>query len=153
MRKYVRGAIFGFCALLVGIQFIRPARTNPPVVEANTLEAKVTVPPAVEQILTTSCKDCHSNETHWPWYSNVAPISWFLINHVNGGRSHMNFSDWPPPKKQLPASTSGRKRQSACDRVQTGDMPLSSYLLIHRGSRLTPENVQTFCQWANVTLQ
>ena len=152
MHKYIRDAIFGFCVLIVGIQFIRPARTNPPVIQANTLVAKVNVPPAVERILTAACYDCHSNQTRWPWYSSVAPVSWFVIDHVNEARRRLNFSEWRRPD-QVPASSSGRRRPSACTRVQTGDMPLFSYRLIHRDSRLTPEDVQTFCQWAKGVME
>jgi hypothetical protein len=151
MPTYARGAIFGFCALLVAIQFIRPARTNPQVTPASTLEAKVNVPPDVERILTAACKDCHSYETRWPWYSNVAPVSWFVINHVNDARQRLNFSEWPPPTS-VSARFSRRPRPSACDEVQTHDMPLFSYRLIHRDSRLTPQDIQTFCQWANAAL-
>jgi hypothetical protein len=153
VHKYVRGTMFGFCSLIVAIQFIRPARTNPPVIQANTLEANVSVPPAVERILTAACNDCHSNQTRWPWYSEVAPISWFVINHVNEGRQHMNFSEWQRPQDQGPARLPQRRRRSACSEVQTGAMPLFSYRLIHRDSRLTPEDVQTFCQWANGALE
>src|ERR1700675_3524158 len=136
MHKYVRGAILGFCVLSVAIQLIRPARTNPPVVQANTLEAKVSVPPAVQRILVRACNDCHSNQTRWPWYSGVAPISWFVINHVNEGRQRLNFSEGLLPRDQVPARLSRRERPSACTEVQTGDMPLFSYRLIHRDSRL-----------------
>jgi hypothetical protein len=149
MARFVRRGVLVFCALIVAIQFVRPARTNPPVVEANTLEATVTVPPAVEQILTRDCKDCHSNQTRWPWYSNIAPVSWFVIDHVNGGRRHLNFSEWLRPNVQVPSQFTRRQRPSACSEVQSGDMPLFSYRLIHIDSRLSPEDVQKFCQWAN----
>jgi hypothetical protein len=153
MRKYLRAAIFGFCGLIVAIQFIRPARTNPPVIQANTLEARVSVPPAVERILTAACYDCHSSQTRWPWYSGVAPISWFVIDHVNSGRRRLNFSEGLLPKDQVRVRPLRRKRPSACSEVQTGDMPLFSYRLIHRDSRLTPGDVQTFCQWADGALE
>jgi len=153
IHKYVRGAILGFCVLIVAIQFIRPARTNPPVIQANTLEAKVSVPPAVERILTAACNDCHSNQTRWPWYSGVAPVSWFVIDHVNSGRRRLNFSEGLLPKDQVRIRPSRRKRPSACSEVRTGDMPLFSYRLIHRDSRLTPEDVQTFCQWADAAME
>ena len=109
------------------IQFIRPARTNPPVDPSRTLEAAVTVPPQEAKILSRSCADCHSNQTVWPWYSNIAPVSWFVIDHVNQGRRHMDFSAWLRPGIDDPAQYTRQKLRSACNRVKTGNMPLFSY--------------------------
>ena len=94
MPGFLRGALLGFCGLVAGIQLIRPARTNPPVDQSHTLEAVVFVPPKIESILQRACDDCHSDLTRWPWYSNVAPVSWFVIDHVDSGRLHVNFSEW-----------------------------------------------------------
>ena len=104
MSGFAQGLIAGIAALLLTIQFIRPAKTNPPIVRERTLEAAVAVPPEVEAILARSCNDCHSNGTEWPWYSNVAPVSFFVINHVNEGRRHLNFSEWLPPGASDPAA-------------------------------------------------
>ena len=126
------------------------ANKSGPAVEANTIEAAVNVPlgrGADPQA--RACKDCHSNETRWPWYANVAPVSWFVINHVNEGRRHLNFSEWQQPSAPVPPQFARRQRPSACSEVQSGDMPLFSYRLIHTDSRLSPEDIQTFCQWAN----
>lgn len=108
MGGFVRGALWGFAALLVVAQFIRPARTNPVSAPGHALEDVVAVPPAVEAVLTRSCGDCHSDRTRWPWYSQVAPVSWFVINHVQEGRRHMNLSEWVPPESTIPCSTPGR---------------------------------------------
>src|SRR5580658_1204129 len=94
MEGFVRGALFGLAALLAVAQFIRPARTNPVSAPGRTLEDVVSVPPEVESVLARSCADCHSDRTRWPWYSGVAPVSWFVINHVQEGRRHMNMSEW-----------------------------------------------------------
>ena len=81
-------------AVFIGLQFFRPARTNPPENADLTLFAEVSVPPDVARILQRSCLDCHSDRTRWPWYSNVAPVSWFVAGHVDHGRGEMNFSRW-----------------------------------------------------------
>ncbi len=81
------------CAVVV-IQFIRPARTNPAIDPAQTIESRLQVSPQVAGIFDRSCNDCHSNKTRWPWYSNVAPVSWLVIGDVNDARSVMNFSQW-----------------------------------------------------------
>ena len=86
------GAALALTALC--IQFIRPARTNPPTDSSRTVFALMTVPSRTAAVLERACRDCHSNDTRWPWYSHVAPVSWFVIDHVNHGRSHFNYSDW-----------------------------------------------------------
>ena len=109
------------------------------------LESRVQVDPEVATILDRSCADCHSNKTRWPWYSHVAPVSWFVIDHVNHGRSHLNFSEWgrydPFEQRDLLRET--------CLMVKTGAMPLSSYTPMHAGSKLTPKEVTLLCRWSN----
>ena len=82
--------------------------------------------PEVGAILDRSCKDCHSNQTHVPWYGHVAPVSWMLSQHVNQGREMLNFSDWD--SRQPTAN----EMEELCDAVSSGSMPLGSYTLIHR---------------------
>ena len=71
-----------------------PRKTNPPVVPAEGIEAHLKVDPEVSPILERACRNCHSHQTRWPWYSNVAPVSWFVIDNVNFGRRKMNLSNW-----------------------------------------------------------
>jgi hypothetical protein len=129
----------------VAIQVMRPPRTNPPVDPAATIAAHVAIPPPVQAILTRACYDCHSNETRWPWYSGVAPISWFVISHVNGGRRALNFSDW----NAHPARRSGPPFGNVCKEVAGGGMPLSSYLLMHADARLSDADKGALCAWAD----
>jgi len=147
LAGFWRGALLGFFGLIVGIQLIRPARTNPPVEQSHTLEAVVLVPPRVESILQRACYDCHSDLTTWPWYSNVAPVSWFVIDHVDEGRRHVNFSEWLRRDTKNPAEYTRERFQAMCKQVQTYDMPLTSYLLLHRAATLSQEDIETICQW------
>src|SRR6201988_749106 len=78
----------------VGIHFVRPARTNPTIHQAQTIAAHTQMTEPVGKIFERACNDCHSNNTAWPWYTNVAPVSWWVIDHVNHGRSHLNYSEW-----------------------------------------------------------
>jgi hypothetical protein len=153
MRKWAtRVLIFVFGAVLA-IQFVRLARTNPPVNPARRIHAAVEVPAEVGAILDRACRDCHSNETRWPWYSNVAPVSWFVIDHVNHGRSHLNFSEWNPPGGLLPETNTEDLLGAICKELQAGAMPLPSYLLMHRGSRLSEAEIRTVCSWTEVERQ
>ncbi len=131
------------------MQFSRAAKTNPQVDEARTLAARLHVPPEVQTILARSCADCHSNRTHWPWYSHVAPVSWWLTDHVKQGRRHMNFSDWA----RYDHADADHVLNEICLTVKQGFMPLDSYTLLHRAAVLTPQDVGTLCAWSQAERQ
>jgi len=136
--------------LLIGVglfaiaQFIRPAKTNPSVASTMAIESYVQVDPNVAAILERSCNDCHSNKTRWPWYSQVAPVSWFVVDHVNHGRSNLNFSEWGSYDRE----NQRQLLKEICGEVKSGAMPLSSYTPLHPGSILTVEDVSAICNWS-----
>jgi hypothetical protein len=133
--------------LVVGVQFIRPDRTNPPVNPARTIEANTHLTPEVSAILKRACRDCHSNETRWPWYSNIAPISWQVAGHVTSARLHLNFSDWPAPERNGRRARATDKLGEMCDQVDSGEMPIGQYLWLHPDAKLSPADVRTLCSW------
>ncbi len=137
-------AIAAVCALLVS-QFFGPAKTNPAFDASQAIEARLQVTPPVAAILDRSCNDCHSNKTRWPWYSNVAPVSWFVIDHVNEGRDNLNFSEWG---RYTNRDVDSLLRQM-CREVRAGVMPLSSYTPLHPSAKLSTEDVKTFCDWTD----
>jgi hypothetical protein len=145
VRKLLKWIVLVLAGLLVVMQLIRPARTNPPVDESRTISAHTQLTPEAAAILNRSCNDCHSNQTRWPWYTNVAPVSWFVINHVNDGRRQMNFSDWA----QYDRSEQENYLKKICREVKSGDMPIHSYLWLHGDARLSSEDVKALCDWAN----
>ncbi len=144
MIKKIILAVFVLLILVfVGLQFFRPDRTNPPIDLSQTIEATVEIPEDVKLVLARSCKDCHSNETVYPWYSNVSPVSWFLADHIEHGRSHLNLSVW----NTYDATKKAHKFEEICDMVKSGQMPLPSYLWIHRDAALSTADVQLLCDW------
>ena len=145
MKKTLKYIFLLALLLLAAAQIIRPARTNPPVDPPDMMENILNIPPDVAATLDRACADCHSYRTRWPWYSNVAPMSWFVIDHVNQGRSHLNFSEWVRPMKE-PVDTLDRLK-AMCREVQSGGMPLSSYLWIHWNAKLSPDDVRKICDW------
>ena len=145
MRKALRFLAVALAVLLFGLQFIRPERGTPARASAQSIEQHVSVPPEVKQVLTRACKDCHSNETQWPWYSHVAPVSWFVADHVNEGRDELNFSDWG----DYTPHESGEILEMVCREVKQGTMPLTSYLILHPEAKLTPADVKTLCDWSD----
>jgi hypothetical protein len=145
MRKVLKWIIIVLAIVFVGLQFIRSAKTNPPIDQSQTIEAHTQMTPQVAAILDRSCNDCHSNKTRWPWYSNVAPASWLVIGHVNDARKDLNFSEWSKRDRDRQS----KKLQQMCDEVTDGAMPLGSYTPLHPGSKLSADDVKTLCDWAN----
>ena len=131
------------------MQFARPAQTNPGTDESRALQAHVRVTPEVQAIFARACDDCHSHSTRWPWYSQVAPVSWWLTDHVNHGRKHLNFSDWA----RYDATEADYLLSDICKTTKQGIMPLSSYTLAHRDALLTPQDVGTLCAWSQTERQ
>jgi len=142
MKWLVRiGAVLA--VVLALIQGYRPERTNPPVDSSRTLHAHVDVPPAVDAILDRACNDCHSNDTHWPWYSNVAPVSWMVVKDANEGREHLNFSEWA----SFQPDDARHALKEICEEVQKGAMPMKEYTWTHRDARLSQSDISTLCGW------
>lgn len=127
-RVYSRSAV-ALVIVLLAIQAIPMPRTNPAV----TREVRWNTP-ATRALAERSCMDCHGNATVWPWYSRVAPVSFFVINHVNGGRRHLNFSEWDKPQR---ATLDDVEKN-----VTSGDMPIWNYVLMHREAKLAPDETR-----------
>jgi hypothetical protein len=143
MKKWLGRIALVLAVVFALIQGYRPERTNPPVNPSRTLHANVDVPPAVDAILDRACNDCHSNDTHWPWYSNVAPVSWMVVEDVNEGREHMNFSEWAA----YSPDDARHALEEICEEVQKGAMPMKEYTWTHREARLSDNDVSTLCTW------
>jgi hypothetical protein len=146
LRKVLKWLGLGLICLLVIAQFYRPAKTNPTLQQSMTIDAHTQMSPEVDAILDRSCHDCHSNRTRWPWYSHVAPVSWFVIDHVNHGRSHLNLSEWG----RYDNNEAANQLRNMCREVKAGVMPLNSYLLVHRNAKLSEKDINVLCEWTNV---
>lgn len=145
IKKILKWTVITLAVIFIVIQAVRPARTNPPVDGARTLQSKMQVPSDIDAILKRSCYDCHSHETRWPWYSNVAPASWLLADHVSEAREHMNFSDWA----QYDTDDAEDIFEEITKEVRKGGMPLSSYTMIHSDAKLTEEDKRKLIDWAD----
>lgn len=143
---WLKGVAIVLLVLLAIAQFIRPSRTNPPI--DPVLELK-SVPPELQPIFARSCNDCHSNRTVWPWYSNVAPVSWLVAYDVSEGRRELNFSQWGTYNE----SRKSKKLDEICREVRDGDMPGALYTLIHRGASLTKADAERICGWIETSQQ
>jgi len=139
----IKKILIGLLVVLVLIQFIRVDKTNPPVDPQKDFVVMTNAPTDVVQILKTACYDCHSNETIYPWYFDVAPVSWWVKDHVNDGRKHLNFSicgDYKDKRKT-------KKLNECYLEVEDDEMPLSSYTITHGSAKLTVEQKATLVSW------
>jgi hypothetical protein len=143
MKKVLKIAIIVLVLVFVIAQFVRPDRSTPPIDNAQVLESNAIVPADVKVILQRSCADCHSNATTYPWYSNISPASWWLQSHINDGRHELNFSEWGTysPKKR------NKKMEEVCEQVRSREMPLPSYLWIHRDAQMSDDEIDVVCSW------
>ena len=140
--KLIVVILLGAFALL---QLTNLGHTNPAVTASHDLLSGTNAPPAeIATMLRAACYDCHSYETRWPWYGHVAPVSWWINSHVTDAREVLNFSEWPgnDPKR------AARKLNHIGDSVRDGDMPLPSYLKIHKAARLTEQQRDALSEWA-----
>ncbi len=137
-----------FLALLgifVLIQFARPEKNQATGISANDIATKYAVPADVHNVLKRSCFDCHSNNTVYPWYDNIQPVSWWLNNHIKEGKDELNFSEFTTysPKKAR------HKLEEVGEAVTEGWMPLGSYLWVHGDAKLKPEEAKLIANWAS----
>jgi len=138
MKKILLGVLVVF----ILIQFIRPDK-NDSKDGKNDISTEMILPENVQEIIKTSCADCHSNFTKYPWYFEIAPVSWYLASHVNDGKKHLNFSEWTGYNtnqkshiiKDLEEELEGHK------------MPLNSYLWIHNDAKMNEEQYQILLDW------
>jgi len=144
MRKRLKQAAVVFVVVFVAAQFIRPARANPATDASRAIQAKAS---ELGAVLDRSCRDCHSNATVWPRYTQVAPVSWLMAYAVTKGRTAVNFSEWAaysPEQQRLLLAVS-------CDEVTNGKMP-GLYTLLHPETRLSPQDIETICSAAQAVL-
>jgi len=141
----VRKILIALLVLLVLIQFVRPAKNISRGPNPNAITTKYSVPENVRQIVTHSCYDCHSNNTKYPWYTNIQPIGLWLQSHVNDGKRHLNFDEFAV----LTEKKAKHEFEEIEDAAVNGWMPLDPYVWIHADARLNPEQAKTVADWAN----
>lgn len=145
--KAVKIIVLVLAIVFIVIQFIPSGIPENIPEDENSLTSSGMVTETVLEQLRVSCYDCHSNQTQLPWYSKVAPFSWFLADHIVEGREHLNFSEWE--------SYSRREKlghlEDMAEVVESGEMPLKSYLLIHRDAKLDEDKIAALQRWVEDT--
>jgi hypothetical protein len=143
LNQLLKASLISLTVLFIALQFSRPAKTNPASDPAASLQARAQVPNEVSAIFNRACRDCHSNETNWPWYSRVAPVSWLVADDVRIGRQQLNFSEWG----RYSARQTENKLEEICAVVQAEVMPPKQYTLAHPQAKLTERDVKAVCAW------
>ena len=145
MRRRLKWIFIGIVLVAALLQLTNPSRTNPPILPGHAISPTNAPPPQIAALLHTACYNCHSQETQWPWYSHIAPVSWLIARDVNAGRARMNFSDWPNDHPDQAAKRLG----DLSEEVHNGDMPPSNYQWMHPEARLTPAQRDELVKWAD----
>jgi len=138
MKKALLYGAIGLIVVFGLIQFVPVDRSNPPV------EAEIPAPSEVQTVLRSACYDCHSNETTWPWYSHIAPISWLVAHDVHAGRDELNFSTW----NRYGTKQRVEKLKETLEEIEEGEMPPWFYLAVHRDIQLSTRERAALQTWA-----
>jgi hypothetical protein len=141
MKKKV---LVGIVIVLVLIQFIQPAHNDGAAATAQDITHTVAVPDTIAAILKTSCYDCHSNHTNYPWYNNITPVNWWLRNHVEEGKRELNFSTF----NTYTFKKKAKRLEQTATMTKKDEMPLPSYLWIHGEAKLTDAQKEMLAVWA-----
>ncbi|MBW6536198.1 MAG: heme-binding domain-containing protein [Mariniphaga sp.] len=143
MKKYFR-IIFAIpVALFAIIQFFQPEKNRGEITQ-NHLFEQTALPEGVQTILKNACLDCHSNQTTYLWYHQIAPVSWMINSHIADGKAELNLSEWGnwEPLDQMGAL------DKMADEIKSGEMPLNAYVLMHPKAKLTEEQKEQFHAWS-----
>ena len=146
MKKIIKTILIILLVLLVALQLVpRKNDNNGLAVEAASIEVAHQVPAEVSAILKTSCYDCHSNHTDYPWYSKIQPVAWWLNDHVEEGKQELNFSNF----NNYSLRRQYHKLEEIAEQVEAHEMPLESYTLIHQNAQLSAQQTQLLANWAS----
>ena len=143
VRPWVKKAVLIALVAFLLAQVFPVHRDNPTVDAAKTIYSTFQVPADVHAIFERSCRDCHSSETTWPWYSHFAPLSWKVADDVHQGRRHFSLSDWG----NYPVEKQHRKLGDICKQVKNKEMPDQFYAMVHSRAKLTSDERLSICRW------
>ncbi len=145
MKKILKRIGIGVIVLLLLVQFYpRPEKNNADGPEPNHISNLYPIPPDVDVLLKSSCYDCHSNTTDYPWYSNIQPVAWWLGDHIKDAKKHLNFSEFA----SYSLAKQYHKLEEVTSEVKAGEMPLESYTVIHSDADFNTEQRQVLTSWS-----
>jgi Haem-binding domain len=134
--------------VLIIIQFIHPKRNKAKGEQVNYISKIHAVPEDVHSILAKACLDCHSNNTRYPWYCNFQPIDWWIADHVKDGKKELNLDEFTNRSLRFQYN----KMKGVVEQVKKDEMPLNSYLWIHKDAKLTTDEKSKLLNWATAIM-
>ena len=140
IKKYLPWALLAF---IIVAQFFPIDKTNPESDLANDFITLNNPPPNLADLIKDACYDCHSNHTKYPWYTNVAPVSWWIKGHINHASEHLNFSEWA----SYDAKKANHKLEECFEMVSDNKMPLKSYVWMHKEAKMTDAQRKELADW------
>ncbi len=143
MKKILRWTLIALGTAFLVLQFIRPAKNRSDEPQARNISLAFPIPTGVDSIIKRSCLDCHSNNTVYPWYAEVQPVGWWIQSHIDDGKKEMNFDEFSSyrPMRQF------TKFQQIAEQIEEDEMPLPSYILLHRNATLTQDDKVVLTDW------
>ena len=143
MRKTWKIIIVSIFALLIIIQFFQPEKNNKVANPKNDIVFSVEMSSMVKKKLVNACYDCHSEQTIYPFYNRVAPVSWILAKHIRDGKEQLNFSAWATydKKKQI------KLLNEICEVITEGEMPMKGYVMMHSKAVINEKELDEICAW------
>ncbi|MDO6492136.1 MULTISPECIES: heme-binding domain-containing protein [unclassified Cellulophaga] len=145
--KLLKKIILALLVILIAMQFYRPEKNSSETDLKTAFLTETNPSKEVQKILATSCYDCHSNTTAYPWYNNIAPVSYWLSDHVKDGKKHLNFSEW----ENYSIKKKDHKLDEVLETVESGEMPLKEYTWTHTEANLTEAQKQALINWVKNT--
>ena len=142
-KNILKKSLLVIALLLIIFQFFKPNK-NESGIKVNGIASIYAVPEPIDVILKTACNDCHSNKTVYPWYANIQPVAWWLNDHVEEGKRKLNFDEFAT----YPYYRQYHKLEEVIEEVEEGEMPLSSYTIIHGNAKLSDEQKTALIDWA-----
>ncbi|QQS37184.1 MAG: heme-binding domain-containing protein [Ignavibacteriales bacterium] len=148
IKKIAHWILLSLIIIFIAIQFIRPDRSN---ISGQTLQTDISktfnIPDSEFSILKNACYDCHSNNTNYPWYSNIQPVGWLLAQDIKNGKAQINFSEFGSLSRRRQIS----KLRGIENQIKDGTMPLPAYRLLHKQAQLTTEQKKLLINWFRET--
>lgn len=141
--KLLKRILVAAVIILLIIQFIQPAKNQSAQTPATDISKVLVIPDSVQVILKKACFDCHSNNTKYPWYSHIQPVSWYLANHITKAKKELNFSEFG----RYPARRQQNKLEAIANEINDNGMPLPSYRLLHKAARLDQVEKELLTNW------
>lgn len=149
MKIWIKRVLIGLAVVLILMQFWPTDRPETIIDNPNDIHQEIVINSEVSNLLKAACYDCHSTEITYPWYSNVAPVSFWINDHIEDGSKHLNFSEWAT----YTAKRKRHKLEEVFEEVEEGEMPLESYTWLHSEAQLTQEQVDLLVNWAKSEME